>query len=196
MSQVPVIDYNGFHLFESHAILKYLACAHPSIKDHWYPADLRKRAQIDCILDWHHTGLRRGAAGLVMNRVIAPALGRALDPHAAAEAESLLKASLKSMETLWLMEKGSFLTGSLQPSIADLSLACEVMQLQLLDKDNVADLLDPNPKVKNWLSAVEKTLSPYFSQTHETLLKAASMYQKRRERDLKKVSVNGLQSKL
>ena len=26
-----------------------------------YPADLRKRAQIDCILDWHHTNLRHGA---------------------------------------------------------------------------------------------------------------------------------------
>ncbi|MCO5591205.1 hypothetical protein L7F22_045186 [Adiantum nelumboides] len=118
-----------------------------------------------------HTDLRHGAAGLVMNRVIAPALGHALDAHAAAEAESLLKASLKSMETLWLMEKGSFLTGSLQPSIADLSLACEVMQLQVLAviyiiyfTHNVADLLDPNPKVKKWLSAVEKTLSLYLSQ--------------------------------
>ncbi|KAI5081554.1 hypothetical protein GOP47_0001297 [Adiantum capillus-veneris] len=196
VGQVPAIDDSGFHLFESHAILKYLACAHPNIRDHWYPADLRKRAQLDCILDWHHTGLRRGSAGLVMNRVIAPALGRALDPHAAAEAESLLKASLKRMEMLWLTENGSFLTGSLQPSIADLSLACEVMQLQLLGKDSVADLLDPNPKVKNWLSAVERTLSPHFSQVHETLLKASSMYQKRRERDLKIPMDGPLQSKL
>lgn len=198
MGLVPAIDDNGFYLFESHAILRYLACAYPNIKDHWYPADLRKRAQIDCILDWHHTSLRRGSAGLVLNRVIAPALGRAVDPKAAVEAEALLKASLKQMETLWLTEKGSFLTGSLQPSIADLSLACEVMQFQLLDKDNVADLLDPNPKVKKWLNAVERTLSPHFSQVHETLLKAASMYQKRRERELMKKdsTTDGLQSKL
>eukprot|EP00250_Pteridium_aquilinum_P035593 c9699_g1_i1 orf=114-743(+) len=133
MGLVPAIDDNGFYLFESHALLRYLACAYTNVKDHWYPADLRKRAQIECILDWHHNGLRRGSAGLVMNRVIAPAVGRSLDPHAASEAESLLKASLEKMETLWLKEKGSFLTGSLQPSIADLSLACEVMQLQVLN---------------------------------------------------------------
>lgn len=186
MGLVPAIDDDGFHLFESHAILRYLACAFPNVKDHWYPADLRKRAQLDCILDWHHTNLRRGAAGLVMNGVLAPAFGRPLDARAASEAETLLKASLKKMETIWLKENGSFLTGSLQPSIADLSLACEIMQLQLLDKDKVSELLGPRPKVKKWLDAVEKAIAPHFSKVHEILLKAASMYQKRRERELDK----------
>ena len=71
------------------------------------------------------------AAGLVFNRVFAPSLGRALDPQSASAAETVLKTSLATMETLWLKDYGKFLTGSLQPSIADLSLACEVMQLQV-----------------------------------------------------------------
>ena len=71
------------------------------------------------------------AAGLVFNRVFAPSLGRTLDPQSASAAETVLKTSLATMETLWLKDYGKFLTGSLQPSIADLSLACEVMQLQV-----------------------------------------------------------------
>ncbi|KAH7287446.1 hypothetical protein KP509_32G056700 [Ceratopteris richardii] len=194
MCQVPAMDDNGFHLFESHAMLKYLVCTYPNIKDHWYPADLRKRAQIDCILDWHHSGLRRGSAGLVMNSVIAPVMGRKLDPQAAAEAEALLKASLGKIETVWLTGNGKFLTGSLQPSIADLSLACEVMQLQLLGKAKFSDLLDSNPKVKNWLAAVERTLSPHFSQVHDIIWKAATMYENKREREARKA--DGTISKL
>lgn len=184
MGLVPAIEDDGFFLFESHAILRYLACAFPNVEDHWYPADLRKRAQIDCVLDWHHTNLRRGSAGLVLNRVIAPAMGRALNDHAASEAETLLKESLLKLETIWLKEDGDFLTGSLEPSIADVSLACEVMQLQLLDKDNVAELLSPRIKVKKWLNAVEKATAPHFSEVHETLLQGARMFQEKREREL------------
>jgi glutathione S-transferase len=80
------------------------------------------------------TGFNHGyapAAGVVLNRVLAPSLGRPLDPQAASAAESILKTSLATLETVWLKEHGKFLTGSLQPSIADLSLACEVMQLQV-----------------------------------------------------------------
>lgn len=201
MGLVPAIDDNGFHLFESHAILRYLASAFPGIQDHWYPADLRKRAEIDCVLDWHHTNLRRGSAGLVMNRVIAPVFGRPLDATAAADAETLLKASLLKLETIWLKGKGRFLTGSLQPSIADLSLACEVMQLQLLDKDNVSELLGPRTKVRKWLDAVEEATAPHFSEAHKVLLRAASVFQKKRQEqpdtlDIKSTEVPTIQSKL
>lgn len=63
--------------------------------------------------------------------VLGPALGLRLDPQAAAEAEKLLSSSLSKIESVWLKGNGKFLLGGLQPSIADLSLVCEIMQLEV-----------------------------------------------------------------
>uniref|UniRef100_A0A7C8YUX3 GST N-terminal domain-containing protein n=1 Tax=Opuntia streptacantha TaxID=393608 RepID=A0A7C8YUX3_OPUST len=62
MRQVPAIVDGRFKLSESHAILIYLACSFPGVADHWYPADVSKRAKIHSVLDWHHSNLRRGAS--------------------------------------------------------------------------------------------------------------------------------------
>ncbi|KAF2313288.1 hypothetical protein GH714_010155 [Hevea brasiliensis] len=61
MGQVPAIIHGELQLFESHAILTYLASAFPGVADHWYPTDLVKRAKIHSVLDWHHSNLRRGS---------------------------------------------------------------------------------------------------------------------------------------
>ena len=68
---------------------------------------------------------------LVQRRVLGPVLGIPLDPQAAAEAEKLLFSSLSKIESFWLKGSGRFLLGGNQPSIADLSLVCEIMQLEV-----------------------------------------------------------------
>lgn len=72
------------------------------------------------------------AVTLVFHKVLAPIVGVKADPRAAAEGLSILQQSLQVLETVWLQEGYPFLAGGRQPSIADLSLVCEIMQLQVL----------------------------------------------------------------
>lgn len=65
------------------------------------------------------------------NAKFARAFGLPLNPEAAAEGEKLLTASLSIIESFWLSESGKFLVGGDKPSIADLSLVCEIMQLEV-----------------------------------------------------------------
>jgi len=57
-SKVPaIIEQNGFILFESSTILRYL-CNTRNVPDHWYPKDPQKRAQVDLFFDWYQVGSR------------------------------------------------------------------------------------------------------------------------------------------
>ncbi|KAG0546513.1 hypothetical protein BDA96_01G000700 [Sorghum bicolor] len=169
MGQVPAIVDGRFKLFESHAILRYLASVFPGVSDHWYPADLFTRAKIESILDWHHTNLRRGAATLVQHTALAPFLGLTTSPEAVKQAEKLLMQSLGVIESVWLKGDAKFLLGNPQPSIADLSLVCEIMQLEILG-DEVRDrFMGAHEKILIWMDNVKKATSPHFEEVHELL---------------------------
>ncbi|KFK33026.1 hypothetical protein AALP_AA6G320800 [Arabis alpina] len=194
LGKVPAIVDGRLKLFESHAILIYLASAFPSVLDHWYPNDLSKRAKIHSVMDWHHTNLRPGAAGYVMNTVLAPHLGLTLDPQAAAKAEKLLTQSLSTLETFWLKGNAKFLLGSNQPSIADLSLVCELMQLQVLEEKDRVRIFSPHKKVEEWIENTRKATMPQFDEVHKVLFNAKARFEKLRE--MRTVAKPGLQSKM
>lgn len=71
------------------------------------------------------------SAGYVFNTILAPAFGLPLNPQAATENRNLLSASLATIDTYWLQKDGNFLLGNSKPSLADLSLVCEIMQLEV-----------------------------------------------------------------
>ena len=58
-------------LSESHTIMRYLAETR-GCPDHWYPKDLRRRAQVESYLDWHHNFLRQGCGVYFFRKVFLP----------------------------------------------------------------------------------------------------------------------------
>ena len=130
-------------LSESHAILRYLATTR-GCPDHWYPADLRRRAVVNHYLDEHHNFLRQGVGQYAFKKLFAPLVTgqtyteEALDLH-----RDLLARGLMLMENR--LAKTRYLCGD-EVSIADLSACCELDSSRFLELN-----LDSHPKVKAWL---------------------------------------------
>lgn len=170
VKEIPVIFHGDFKLSESHAILIYLASAFPDVADHWYPADLRKRALLHSLLDWHHCHLRRGAMGYLLNTILAPARGLTMNPQSAIECEKILSSALSVLESSWLKDSQKFLLGNDQPTIADLSVVCELMQFEVLDEEEKKKIFAPYEKVKQWIDRIKAATRPHFDDVHKHLL--------------------------
>eukprot|EP01080_Neovahlkampfia_damariscottae_P001312 gene1312-11395_t len=159
--KMPVIDDNGFYVFESHAILRYLSQKYKTAP-HWYPTDTKERAKVDMYLDWHHSNIRIGAAHLVFFTVFANSPMNFDDEE---ETKKILKKSLKFIERNFL--KGMKYIGDLnEPSIADLSLYGELSSLKLIQYD-----FAHYTNIKKWMKKMEKL--PKHEEVHSVIHKVA-----------------------
>ncbi|CAL4928540.1 unnamed protein product [Urochloa decumbens] len=104
-----------------------------------------------------------------MHTALAPFLGLRTSPEAVKQAEKLLMQSLGTIESVWLNGGAKFLLGSPQPSIADLSLVCEIMQLEILGDDVRDRFLGAHEKILIWMDNVKRATSPHFEEAHELL---------------------------
>lgn len=134
--QVPVLVDGDFCLYESNAILRYLATKHGL--SNWYPEDVRVRALVDQWLDWNQCLLSPRVFDIVFNRVFSDGNG---DQMAAARGEKDLPALFAVMEKA--LADTPYLAGSFV-TIADLSLASNVFQLGL------ADIMPTTPNLSAW----------------------------------------------
>jgi len=71
MGLVPTLEEDGFTLFESNAILRYLCAAHAPSSPLW-PADLKARARVDQWMDWQQTALNAPHSTVFLGLVRTP----------------------------------------------------------------------------------------------------------------------------
>ncbi|KAJ0480066.1 putative glutathione transferase [Helianthus annuus] len=195
MCQVPTIVDGDFTLFERFLLLLYLlwypsdlverAKVH-SVLD-WHHANLRHGSGniiiyinlkfptfsifllngfMICLIGF----MLRILVGAIVNNVILPQNGLPSNPQAAEEVEKTLEKALTILETFWLKD-GPFLVGRSQPSIADLYLVSEVMELELLSEELHDRILSPYKKVLQWVEDTKSATAPHFEEIHGVLFK-------------------------
>ncbi len=127
--KVPVIDDDGFVLFESNAIIRYLAakCESPL-----YPNQLKQRAIVD---QWtafvsHHVATALGT--VLMNRVFAHFLNVEVDKRALSEGLSSLERFLPVVDGP--LEERRYLAGG-ELSIADFNLLASLDPAEVAQVD-------------------------------------------------------------
>ncbi len=115
---VPLLDDDGFELWESNVIVRYLAARHGNGR--LYPQDLRARFDAERWMDWQQT---------TMNKAGREAFIQAFRTPAAERDQRVIDASVAATEPLWdIVDErlaGRPWLGGDAITIADIPLACE-----------------------------------------------------------------------
>ncbi|XP_025971834.1 glutathione S-transferase theta-4 isoform X2 [Dromaius novaehollandiae] len=165
LKKVPALKDGDFTLAECTAILLYLSRKYKT-PDHWYPSDIRKRAQVDEYLSWHHANIRASAPKTMWIKVLIPLFtGQPLPAEKLQEVMEGLSASLKQFEERFLQDK-AFIIGS-EISLADLVAIVELMQPVGVG----CDVFEDRPRLMEWRRRVEEAVGKeLFFQAHEMIL--------------------------
>ena len=157
--QVPLLVDGDLQLTESSAILKYLAEKYHLAS---YPADLKKRAKINEVMDWLNTGFYRDFGyNFVYTQLFPHHKRRSDEAHSGTIAWGMEGAQkwLQLLNDYWIGPKNQYLCGN-EISIADYYGASMVTIGDLIGCDfaaypNVERWLGNMKKLKNWAKVNE-----------------------------------------
>jgi glutathione S-transferase len=145
--RVPVLEHDGFVLYETAAILRYLDRVLPDPR--LTPADARRAARMDQLMSINDWYLFQGVANVIIfHRVFAPRLAA----DEAAIAEAMPKARAVFGELARLLGDQPYLTGD-SLSLADLIVASHVTFFTMTPE--WAELGAPLHNLAAWLARME-----------------------------------------
>lgn len=143
--KIPVIEDDGFTLFESGAIVRYLADKKESTL---YPKELRARALIDQWMDFASLHIGSNVGKLFYNRIIAPKIGDSIDERSVKDGEKFLRRYLPIIEER--LDAKPYMSGETL-TLADTTL------LAALDPCEISGIdLAPYPAITRWRSKLKQ----------------------------------------
>jgi glutathione S-transferase len=148
--RVPAFEHNGFVLYETQAILRYLdrVLPQPALT----PTDPKRAARMDQVMNINDWYLFQGVGNVIIfHRVIGPQL-MGLKPDEAAIEAAMPKARTVFAELARLLGEQSFFTGD-AISLADLLVAPAVAFFT--GTPEWAELGAPHPNLAAWLARME-----------------------------------------
>ncbi|NXF87049.1 GSTT1 transferase, partial [Eubucco bourcierii] len=155
---VPALKEDSFTLAESIAILLYLARKFKT-PDHWYPAELQKRARVDEYLSWQHTTIRMKAGTMLIHKMLLPVItGKPVPAEKMQSLTEELNVVLNQFEQKFLQDK-PFIAGT-EVSLADLLALEEIMQSLIVGHDP----FEGRPKLAAWRKRVEGAVGQQLCQ--------------------------------
>lgn len=137
--KIPALDDDGFALFESNAIMKYLCRKH---KSDFYPNDITSQANVDKWLDFTTIHLGNGIAKVLFNKFIAGIIDAPVDEQTMTDGYAFIERFLTVIDKQ--LGTSSYLASN-SMTIADFCLLATVDPLEVIEV-NVNDY----PNVKAW----------------------------------------------
>ena len=156
--RVPVLEHNGFSLYESQAILRYLDRVLPAPL--LTPGDCKAAARMDQVMNVNDWYLFQGVANVIaFHRVVGPRL-MGLQPDEAAIEAAMPKARTVFAELARLLGEQPYFTGD-AVSLADLLIAPQLAFFTQTPEWSV--LSAPHANLVTWLARMEAR--PSFQAT-------------------------------
>jgi glutathione S-transferase len=177
---VPAIVHNGYSLWESHAIVTYLADAFDA-DNQWYPKDIKIRGKINAYLHWHNEGTRGRLSGYLRPKIIGPTYYGW--PKMNEETEARLRAAAEEWFEIftWQLTETHYAARTQGPTIADIFAYNELVNISRIfeifaenQRVNVSRFVDIArfPEVKAWFDEIGAI--PVVQQLTEEFLEAAT----------------------
>lgn len=142
--KIPVLEDNGFAVWESNAILCYLAALKPEAG--LLPTDPKGMAQVQQWLQWQGTTLSHSAGEVMQQTVYARLFGREKDEAKYAAGMEKIRRDLGTLEVS--LAGKEYLCGKL--TVADFSVVSSLQPRTHMGFD-----LDAYPNVKAWVARME-----------------------------------------
>ena len=154
IGKIPSIDDNGFCLFESNAIIRYLADKNNSPL---YPKGLNERAVVDAWIDFGSIHVGVNLMKVTYNRLFAPMRGQPIDENSIKDGLTFLNRFLPIVDNQ--LGKNKYVAGAAM-TLSDINL------LSLLDPAEVSGIeFAPYQNITKWRNALKQ--EKFYTQCHQ-----------------------------